>query len=219
MDRSDRNEILSDARIVEVWTALGGPTLHGGPYAYRGCAWWRNGDGLNVSVNAVRNVWFDHRNGLGGGIVDLIARVRGVRPREALCWLAEWQGVGLQRLSREDRTRHREERRKLEKLLASALLFQRAVIALFEELLADLKGGLFDSGSEPTTARYVFSLESDLRFFRQLAMLPLVEKYIEWCSNNREFTEALVRAAASLEEAETNALKNLLLNSDSEGPE
>ena len=38
-------------------------------------------------------MWFDHEAGTGGGLVDLVARTRGLSRREALDWTADRIGL------------------------------------------------------------------------------------------------------------------------------
>lgn len=60
--------LLDRASIIDVWAALGGgPLRHG-----RGVAFWRGGDGFNVSLDESCGVYFDHAHGEGGGILRLI---------------------------------------------------------------------------------------------------------------------------------------------------
>ena len=84
-------ELLDSVQIEEVWNALGGAALRHG----RGRAFWRNGDGWNVALDASRAVWFDFARGEGGGILRLVETVLGCDRREALCWLANHEGVEL----------------------------------------------------------------------------------------------------------------------------
>jgi hypothetical protein len=74
---------LADVRILDVWGALGGNDLRRG----RGRAFWRNGDGFNVSLDAKRGLWHDFVTGEGGGVAALVQAARGCDRREALQWL------------------------------------------------------------------------------------------------------------------------------------
>jgi hypothetical protein len=80
---------LSDAirtiEITQVWHALGGgPLRHG-----RGVAFYRGGDGYNVALDDHKGAWHDHRDGHGGGILDLIQRVLDCNRQAAIIWLSE----------------------------------------------------------------------------------------------------------------------------------
>lgn len=84
-------EILERACISDVWAALGGgPLRHG-----RGRAFWRGGNGYNVSLDERRGLWFDHARGKGSGILELIETALGCDRRSAIEWLANHLGVQL----------------------------------------------------------------------------------------------------------------------------
>jgi len=86
-------EILSRTTISQVWIALGGDP----PKGSRAKAFWRKSRDPNVSVNDTKNCWFDFRDGIGGGVFDLIQRIRGGSRQDALKWLADYLGVPLDR--------------------------------------------------------------------------------------------------------------------------
>lgn len=75
---------IENLDILQVWTAAGGPPLRGN----RGRAFWRDGDGYNVSFNTGKGTWFDHASGTGGGILALVETAIGTDRRGALEWLA-----------------------------------------------------------------------------------------------------------------------------------
>jgi hypothetical protein len=64
----------SQIRILELWRDLGGEPLQG----KRGKAFWRDGDGYNVALDADKNVWHDKSADQGGGTVKLAATALGV---------------------------------------------------------------------------------------------------------------------------------------------
>ena len=66
------NQVLDRVPISQIYRALGGPKLRG----TRGPAFWRRGDGLNVSLNDSRSCWRDFKASEGGGVLDLVQRVR-----------------------------------------------------------------------------------------------------------------------------------------------
>ena len=85
-------ELIAAKPISEVWIALGGPP----PKRGRARAFFRDGDNpFAVSLNDANGVWFDHRNGVGGGVLDLIQQVRGCDRGGALRWLADLNGTSL----------------------------------------------------------------------------------------------------------------------------
>ncbi len=80
---------FSQIRISEVWRALGGGELQHN----RGRAFWRNGDGLNISLDDSKGAYYDHARGTGGGVLDLLQLVRGGSRAEAMEWLKAFAGV------------------------------------------------------------------------------------------------------------------------------
>jgi hypothetical protein len=75
---------LQSVRISEVWAALGGGPLR----LNRGRAFWRAGDGENISLNDRKGTWYDFRDNRGGGILDLIQLAAGCDRAGAVAWLA-----------------------------------------------------------------------------------------------------------------------------------
>ena len=89
-------EILARVKISEVYYALTGKQPRRvGSDAWRGAAVWRGGDGLNVSLNDTLNVWHDFTANEGGGVLDLVVRIRGCSRQDALRWLADFTGILL----------------------------------------------------------------------------------------------------------------------------
>ena len=110
-------EIISMRPISEVWVALGGDP----PKRGRARAFDRNGDNpFAVSLNVEKVCWFDHRDGVGGGVLDLIQHVRGGDRRSALRWLAELNGVRLDDhpLTEAERRRYARQRAEASELVA-----------------------------------------------------------------------------------------------------
>ena len=85
-------EICALRPISDVWQALGGdPPVRG-----RAKAFFREGDNPQaISLNADKMCFFDHRDNVGGGVLDLIQQVRGGTRGAALRWLADINGVAL----------------------------------------------------------------------------------------------------------------------------
>jgi hypothetical protein len=100
---------------------LGGGPLRGG----RGRAFWRNGDGFNVSLDQRNNRWFDHAGGFGGGTLRLVEVALGVDWREALAWLADNFGISVGAARTPQERREYARRREQAWNLASALVAQR----------------------------------------------------------------------------------------------
>ena len=97
--------IVAAKPISEVWIALGGdPPKHG-----RARAFYRDGTNQHaVSLSDAKAAWFDHRDGRGGGVLDLIQRVLGYNRTDALRWLSGLTGLALadSPLSAADRRRY-----------------------------------------------------------------------------------------------------------------
>ena len=85
------SDIIARVRITQIVEALGGKVRH-----KRCQAFWRKGDGWNVSLNDDKGTWFDHARGEGGGVLDLVQRIRGCDRKEALQWVADFAGVPLE---------------------------------------------------------------------------------------------------------------------------
>ena len=72
--------------VVEL---LGKPTFRAG----QEWRWGRKGSLAVVIAGPGAGMWFDHEAGEGGGLVDLVGRVRGLNRREALDWTADRIGM------------------------------------------------------------------------------------------------------------------------------
>ena len=78
------------ARVPElVGELLGKPTFRAG----QEWRWGRKGSLSVVIAGPGAGMWFDHEAGEGGGLVDLVGRVRGLNRREALDWTADRIGM------------------------------------------------------------------------------------------------------------------------------
>jgi hypothetical protein len=88
---STTHEFIKMLAITDVWHALGGGELHGN----RGRAFWRNSDGWSVAINANKNVWYDHRDAVGGGILDLVQHALGCDWSRAIEWAAGFAGAPI----------------------------------------------------------------------------------------------------------------------------
>ena len=204
--RTRAPEILEHVRITEVWRALGGGELRHG----RGQAFWREGAGYNVSLRDDRNVWHDKRDDIGGGVLDLVVRVRGGNRASALRWCADLVGVPMEDrpLSPADRERWARERRELERDLPAAQLWRRAALALGEEILDRLKAGLFDPAAamRPESGE-VAEWTARLARWRRLDGAALVAEYADWRRDHPDLTAGMVWAARTRDAAERRALE------------
>ncbi len=114
---------------MSTWSALGGGELRHG----RGKAFWRSGDSYNVAIDSDKNVWFDHRDAVGGGILDLVQVALGCDQREAIRWLVDNCGLEDSRDERtpQERAQARREREETDRYEAS---FQDSYRAFEREL-------------------------------------------------------------------------------------
>ena len=136
LPQTTATEIVSARPITEVWSALGGgPLRHG-----RGRAFWREGDGFNVSLSDSKNAWRDFATSEGGGVLDLIQLARSCSRQDALRWLADYAGIPLvdRPLSPEEKRAYAEARGAEERDLREAAYFAQAVQALAEHALEAL---------------------------------------------------------------------------------
>ncbi len=84
--------VVAAKPISEVWVALGGDPPRGG----RARAFYRDGANNHaVALSDAKGAWFDHRDGCGGGVLDLVQRVLGYSRADALRWLADLAGMPL----------------------------------------------------------------------------------------------------------------------------
>lgn len=211
LHRSNRNrapEIISSVQISQVWRALGGGELRHG----HGRAFWRGGDNPQaVSLNDDLGVWFDHVEGKGGGVLDLVQLVQGSRRGEALRWVADLAGIPLdeRQFTPLERHQYAQQQSEFQRDLCQARLFRRTALSVCEELLTELKATLFSTvNSESLT---------DLPAIEQLAAAlrranddEVVAEYRWWLANHATITSAMVAAGRDREEAERRALRRFV---------
>jgi hypothetical protein len=163
-------------------------------------------------MDDARNVWHDFVADEGGGVLDLVARIRGGPPRDALRWVADFIGRPLddRPLSALERTRWASQQRKFEFELSKARLWQRAAVALGEQVLEGLKSALTD----PTLPRPEFGeikhWTTQLTTWHQLEGAALVAEYTWWAQHEPCVTAGMIYAAKLRETAERRALRAYL---------
>jgi len=202
-------DIIAGVKISKVWEALGGAPLR----SRRGAAFWRGGDGPSVSIDDAKGTWFDHAANEGGGVLDLVGRVRGGDRQESLRWLAAFAGVALDDrvVSIDDRKAWGAERRAVDRELPAARLFRRAAMLQAEELLGILKAAIFDP-----TVRLIPQIgeiaywERRLDRWRRLDGAELVAEYQTWRTRDPKLTAALVAYMRDIEAAEVRAAVNFI---------
>jgi len=210
-------EIVTARPITQVWIALGGD----GPKHGRARAFWRDGDNHQaVSLNDAKGCWFDHRDNVGGGVLDLVQRVHGCDRGAALRFVADLAGVRMDDtpLSEPDRVRWAAERREVDLYLPTARYWRRAAVCLGETTLAELKDQLVSPKSAADDLKAALAGEispqhseigewtAQLALWNRLDGAPLVAEYRWWAEHHPQVTAAMVRAAKIRERAEVRAL-------------
>lgn len=99
---SATRDVLSRVTLPQVWAALGGGEIR----HQRGKAFWRGGDGWNVSLDFGRGLWHDHARGAGGGIIELVTLSLSRDKAGAIKWLAELAGVALAEWTSDERAEY-----------------------------------------------------------------------------------------------------------------
>jgi hypothetical protein len=182
-------ELKSRVNISDLWVALGGGPL---TRAGRGKAFWRNGNGLHISVDCEKGVWHDFVSGAGGDVVELIRTARQCSFGEAIKWLASYTGVPVDgdRRRDDDRSRdaHREERCDQRNNQKWARLWGRVCELMCEWMLEELPG------TDPERAVYTRLLACIRR-----GEASLLREYLEWRELDPQWTSAMCRAGQRLD--------------------
>lgn len=201
-------DILSRIQISQVYRALTGREARRvGAEKTRGVATWRDGSGLNVSMDDARGVWHDFVTGDGGGVLDLVVLIRGGSRHDALRWLRDFTGCGFDRpLSLPERKRWVRRRRQIEFELPRAALWRRGAIGLGEQLLDQLKAALWDAKLPRPDPGEIAYWTAQLRAWRRLQGEALVTEYQQWVRNDPHFTSGLIHVAILRETAEVRAI-------------
>jgi hypothetical protein len=158
-------------------------------------------------------VWHDFVTNEGGGVLDLVVRIRGGSRQDALKCLAEFAGVQLHddALSPADRARRAAERRAVARDLPQARLFQRGAVRLCEEVLAETKFRYFEPAqTEPNYAdcRALRDLTNLLVRLKRMGDDAAVTEFRWWRDRYPGLAAGIVRSRKSREAA---ALRKALL--------
>ncbi len=201
-------EIIGRLHITEVWRALGGGELRHG----RGQAFWREGDGYNVALDDAKNTWYDHAAGEGGGVLDLVQRIRGGTRADALRWCAALAGVTLEDrpLSDADRQQWAAARREIERTTPAARHWQRAAVNYAEGVLLALKSGLVDPMLPWPAPGEIAEWTRELARLNGLTGGALVEAYQAAAKRDPQGTASMVRRARQMQRAEIRAILRLM---------
>lgn len=214
------DQILAAVKISDVYQMLThvGPKLTG-PSTWRAPAVWRGGDGLSVSGDDTLGVWHDFVEDAGGGVIDLVVRVRGGARHDALRWLAVFADVPLEsrEISPEERAQWAQERRNFARDLPPAQQWRRAAVDMAEEVLNELKAEFFDPTAEADTTVSSQDLQDVTRVLGRLQSageVSLVDEYRWWLTRYPCMTNAMVRVAKAREQAARRALLQYLRMTD-----
>src|SRR5262249_40922036 len=192
--RNTASEVVRRCRITRVAYALTGiePRRTVRDNA-RMPAIWRGGDRLNVSLDDSRGVWHDFVTDEGGGVLDLVVRVRGGSRADALRWLADMAGIPIHETPLSPRERERAaERREFARDLPTARFWRRAAVSLTEELLATLKKALLDRTLPQPEIGELYHLEAMLASLRPAEGTALIEEYRWWLAHYPGTTAAMI---------------------------
>jgi hypothetical protein len=198
-------DILAQLRITEVWRMLGGGELRHG----RGKRFWCGGDSPEaVSLSDAKNTFFDFVAGQGGGLLDLVVRVRGGNRADALRWCADLAGVPMEDrpLSPAERERWARDRRELERDLPAARLWRRGAVLLAEETLGELKSALVDPIAPQPDPGEICRLTLQVARWQRMDGAALVAEYLWWREHCPDLTAGMVHAARLRERAEVRTL-------------
>jgi hypothetical protein len=204
------DNVLARVKISEVYRTLTGKQpKKAGADTWRATAVWRGGDGPNVSLNDTRNVWLDFVSNEGGGVLDLIVLICGGSRQDAFHWLADFAGVRLEErpLTPEERADWAEQQRQIKRELPRARLWQRAAIALGEEVLDTFKAALSNPKLPRPGIGEIAFWTTQLSKWHRLAGPGLVGEYRWWANHHPRLTAGLIYAASLQEQAENRALE------------
>lgn len=197
--------ILNQVRISDLYRWLTGTEARRtGKETWRARAAWRNGDGLNISLDDSRGVWYDFVTNTGGGLLDLVVTVRGGTKQEALHWIADLINLPLE--SHEVSEQPTEWRR----YLPVATLWRRTMAKLTDELLDTLKQALFDPMLDWPETDEIYQVERLLKRLNYIEDASLVEEYSWWQDHYPALTAWLLWEGRKREEAEKRALLTFL---------
>jgi hypothetical protein len=183
-----------------------------GADTWRAPAVWRGGYGLNVAMDDSRGVFHDFVDDSGGGVIDLVVRVRDGTRRDALQWVADFAGIPLQdqSLSPGDRQRWARERQEIEQHLTDAQYWRRAVVYFTDQLLNSLKAALFDPTLPWPAPGEIYNVECVLARLQHLDGRELVSKYLESTKEQPFLCAYMVALAKTQERTERAALLEFL---------
>jgi hypothetical protein len=197
--------IVSARPISEIWVALGGDVPRHG----RARAFYRDGDNPQaVSLNDAKTCWYDYRDNIGGGVLDLIQHVRGWDRANALRWTADLIGCRLDDspLPASERAGWVRQQQQIALALPKARLWRRAAVVVGEQVLDGLKAAL----AAPTLPRSdigeIADWTAQIAVWRRLDGAAVVAEYLWWVQHEPHLANGMIYAATLRGMAERRAL-------------
>jgi hypothetical protein len=210
---NDVLDVLAGTKISQVYRALAGSEpRRTGSETWRAVATWRGGDGFNVSLDDARGLWHDFPTDEGGGVLDLVVRVRGGSRQDALRWVADLVGCPLDDhpFSPFDRALWAKQQRQIERELPNARLWRRAALALGDEVLDQLKAPLIDPTLPRPPIGAIAQWTARVEAWRRLDDAGLVAEYCWWLEHQPRLARGMVHAATLRDMAERRAVLTYL---------
>lgn len=203
------DHIIFAQPISTVWQALGGDA----PRNARARAFYRAGDNQRaVALDDAKGCWFDHRDSVGGGILDLIQHVRGCDRSAALRWLADLNGMPFDDLSfnAADRRQYERQRAKADQLARDVADFAQGLELFLERHQQDIAavvtwllthdidpGDVLDTSISDLAVLRSSDADSLVQAYRELPE-PLRRTFREVGQRDRESAEHLTHAIVGM---------------------
>lgn len=148
----------------------------------------------------------------GGGVLDLVVRIRGGSRQGALRWLADFARVPLDNrfLSVSQRADWARQQQLVKRELPRARLWQRAALALGDQVLDNLKAALADPKLPRPEIGEIAFWTRQIAAWRRMTEAELVSEYLWWAGHQPRLTEGMIYAANLRETAEHEALRRYL---------
>jgi hypothetical protein len=203
---SSTAEVLTRVKISRVYHMLTGiEPRKTGNGKYRAAALWRKGDGLNVSLDDAKGVWHDFATNEGGGVLDLVVRIRGVDRHGALNWICEYLGIALndRSMSANEKAEWGRQQRELQQELPNARHWRRAATEMIEDILHEQKAALFDATLPWPEIGEIRRFTVMLAWVESMSGADLVAEYKSWLKHAPGLTWAITKAARDKERQES----------------
>lgn len=198
---------LDQLSILDVWIALGGGDLRHG----RGRAFWRDGDGYCISLNAAKGAWYDFRDSCGGGMLALVQHALNCETDQAIDWLQKHCGLDERKLSPAKRRERAELLRRADELGQRFADFYRGLCLATHRIEALNEALIFAGVDGPEVlashhrARRILESATPEDIAKLWRESPQEREAIESIGradreNSEDITHALIRALSMLQE-------------------